>query len=192
MGPGEMKLAPNEVKRWWKGKVMLWSPATSQHQKRCASARDQKKHCPPEILGDDHVHCCSCCAPAPAALLPALLHVHLLAPGLACSLATPREHWRQQPIKGRGLLHMHNLQIKKATSRSWRRVALYAQAISLILLAPNLACSLWPHQGHIGDSNLSKAVACFTCTTCSSRKQHHGAITELASELQLRCVETAQ
>ena len=55
-----------------------------------------------------------CAAPA-ASAYPALLHGHLIAPDLAPRLITPRAHWRQLPIKGRGLFHAYNVQISKAT-----------------------------------------------------------------------------
>ena len=46
---------------------------------------------------------------------------NLNGPDLAPSLSTPRAHWRQLPIKGRGLFHAYDVHIRKATLRSCQR-----------------------------------------------------------------------
>ena len=87
-------------------------------------------------------------------LLPASLHDHLLAQDLASSPTTPRAHWRQQPIKGRALFHVHDLQCRKTMIGGWRRAEHCTQAISLHKTwSP--AC---PHQEHTGHSSPSKYV----------------------------------
>ena len=61
-----------------------------------------------------------CAAPA-APAYPALLHGHLIAPDLAPSLITPGAHWRQLPIKGRGLFHADDVQNCKSAKRRYKK-----------------------------------------------------------------------
>ena len=61
-----------------------------------------------------------CAAPPAAPAYPALLHGHLIAPDLEPSLITPRAHWRQLPIKGRGLFHAYNVQIRNNDGEPFR------------------------------------------------------------------------
>ena len=87
------------------------------------------------------------CAPAPAAPAhSALLHGNLIAPDLAPSLPTPRAHWRQLHIKGRGLFHAYDVQIMKATLRSCQRFGTLSVGN---LIAPDLAPSLTTSRAHL-------------------------------------------
>ena len=85
------------------------------------------------------------CAPPAAPACPALLQGNLIAPDLAPSLTTPRAHWRQLPIKGRGLFHAYDVQIRKATLRSCQRFGTLSVGN---LIAPDLAPSLTTPRAH--------------------------------------------
>ena len=50
-----------------------------------------------------------------------LFSMNFIAPDLAHSQFTPRTHWRQLPIKGRGLFHAYDVQIRKTTLQSCRQ-----------------------------------------------------------------------
>ena len=102
----------NRDSRSTRGKMRTTQPPPSFNQKPKKVLPHQRSF---EMSKQEH--CCPCCAQAPADTIAAPLHANLLAPKLACSLAIPRAHCRQQPIKRSGLYHVHDLQFKKATSR---------------------------------------------------------------------------
>ena len=86
------------------------------------------------------------CAPAPAAPAhSALLHSNFIAPDLVSNLPTPRAHWRQLHIKGRGLFHAYDVQIMKATLRSCQRFGTLSVGN---LIAPDLAPSQSTPRAH--------------------------------------------
>ena len=86
------------------------------------------------------------CAPAPAAPAhSALLLSNFIAPDLVSNLPTPRAHWRQLHIKGRGLFHAYDVQIMKATLRSCQRFGTLSVGN---LIAPDLAPSQSTPRAH--------------------------------------------
>ena len=85
------------------------------------------------------------CAPLAAPAHPALLHGNLIAPDLAPSQTTPRAHWRQLPIKGRGLFHAYDVQIRKTILQSCRQAS---TSYTGHLIAPDLAPSLSTPRAH--------------------------------------------
>ena len=68
-----------------------------------------------------------------------LFSMNFVAPDLAHSQFTPRTHWRQLPIKGRGLFHAYDVQIRKTTLQSCRQSSTLNTGH---LIAPDLVPSL--------------------------------------------------
>ena len=109
------------------------------------------------------------CAPPAAPAHHALLQGNLIAPDLVPSLTTPRAHWRQLPIKGRGLFHAYDVHIRKATLRSCQRFGTLSKGNSLHKTWPPVQ----PHQEHTGDSSPSKTEPYFMCMICNAGKQRY-------------------
>ena len=130
-----------------------------------------KKGAPHPRFFEKHTWC-FCCA------LLLLLTAHsasfcgnLLAPDLAPNLSTPRAHWRQLPIKGRGLFHAYDVQIMKATLRSCQRFGTLSVGN---LIAPDLAPSQsTPHYRitRLVTSLVTTILGCNTITSIVTRLQ---------------------